>query len=136
ISFIAPSQITVAKNTLTQLPLQLNLQIVSKPTAPGAPYVVNVTTGPAPGNASQFLATVAGSVSGASGNATVKKIRHLEVAAELAGTNTIVATSNVVNGQYTLLLPAAADLGTLYDFFVSGGEATYAAARGVPGSSG
>ncbi len=136
ISFIAPSQITVAKNTLTQLPLQLNLQIVSKPTAPGAPYVVNVTTGPAPGNASQFLATVAGSVSGASGNATVKKIRHLEVAAELAGTNTIVATSNVVNGQYTLLLPAAADLGTLYDFFVSGGEATYAAARGVPNSSG
>ncbi len=136
ISFVAPSQITVAKNTLTQLPLQLNLQIVSKPTSPGAPYVVNVTTGPAPGNASQFLATVTGTVTGASGNATVKKIRHLEVAAELAGTNTIVATANVVNGSYTLFLPAAADLGSLYDFFVSGGEATYDAARGVPGGSG
>ncbi len=136
ISFIAPNQVTVGKNTLTQLPLQLNLQIVSKPTAPGAPYVVNVTTAPAPGNASQFIATVSGSVTGANGNATVKKIRHLQVAAELAGTNTIVASANVVNGQYSLFLPAAADLGTLYDFFISGGEATYGAARGVPSGNG
>jgi hypothetical protein len=136
ISFVSPSQIVTAKNTLTQLALQLQLQIVSKPTSIGAPYVVNIVAAPAPNNASQFLATVTGTVTGAQGNATVKHVRHLSVTAEIAGTNTIVASSDVVDGQYTLFLPAAADLGTLYDFFVSGGEATYAAARGVPGSSG
>ena len=138
ISFISANQIVTAKNTLTQLPLQLNLQIVSKPTAPNAPYVVNVTAAPAPNNASQFLASVSGSVGPASSNFTSKNtIRHLEVSAELAGTNTIVATSEVNGlGQYTLFLPASSDLGTLYDFFVSGGAATYEAARGVPGSAG
>jgi len=138
ISFISANQIVTAKNTLTQLPLQLNLAIVSKPTAPNAPYVVNVTTGPAPNNASQFLASVSGSVGPASSNFTSKNtIRHLEVSAELAGTNSIVATSEVNgSGQYTLFLPASADLGSLYDFFVSGGAATYEAARGVPGSAG
>jgi len=127
-----------AKNQLTQLPLQLNLAIVSKPTGPGAPYVVNVTAAPAPNNASQFLASVSGSVGPASSNINSRNtIRHLEVAAELAGTTNIVATSEVNgNGQYTLFLPAAADLGTLYDFFVSGGAATFEAARGVPGSTG
>jgi hypothetical protein len=138
ISFVSASQIATAKNTLTQLPLQLNLQIVSKPTGPGEPYVVTVSTSPAPGNASNFLAHVSGSVGPATSNATVKNtIRHLQVTAELAGTNTIVGTSIVnLNGQYSLFLPAAADLGTLYDFFVSGGQATYEAARGVPSSSG
>src|SRR5262249_2691791 len=62
---------------------------------------------------------------------------NLRVGAELAGTNPLVGTS-IVNlaGQYSLFLPAAADLGTLYDFFVSGGQATYEAARGVPSSAG
>jgi hypothetical protein len=136
ISFIASSQIVTAKNTLTQLPLQLNLQIVSKPTSPGAPYIVNVTAAPAPGNAAQFLATVSGRVTGAEGNATAKKVRHLQVSAELPGTNNIIATSDIVNGGYTMFLPAAADLGTLYDFFISGNEATYQAFRGVQGVSG
>lgn len=138
ISFVSPSQIVTAKNTLTQLPLQLNLQIVSKPTGPNAPYVVAVTTAPVPGSAAQFLAHVSGSVGPAVSNATVKNtIRHLQVSAEVAGTNTLVATSIVnLNGQYSLFLPAAADLGSLYDFFVSGGQATYEAARGVPSSTG
>jgi hypothetical protein len=138
ISFVSSSQIVTAKNTLTQLPLQLNMQIISKPSGPGEPYVVSVTTAPAPGNASQFLAHVSGSVGPAASNATVKNtIRHLQVSAEVAGTNTIVGTS-IVNlaGQYSFFLPAAADLGTLYDFFVSGGQATYEAARGVPSSAG
>ena len=138
ISFVSSNQIVTAKNTLTQLPLQLNLQIISKPTGPGGAYVVAVTTAPAPGNASQFLAHVSGNVGPAASNATVKNtIRHLQVSAELAGTNTIVGTSIVnLSGQYSLFLPAAADLGTLYDFFVSGGQATYEAARGVPSASG
>lgn len=138
ISFVASNQIVVGKNTLTQLPLELNLDIVSKPNGPGGAYVVNVTTGPAPGNASQFLANVTGSVSPAQGNATVKNtIRHLQVAAENVGTSTIVATADVDDaGNYTMFLPASADLGTLYDFFVSGGAATFEAARGVPGSTG
>jgi hypothetical protein len=138
ISFISSNPIVTAKNTLTQLPLQLNLQIVSKPTSPGAPYIVNVTTAPAPNNASQFLASVAGSVGPASPNFNTKNtVRHLQVSAEEAGTNVIVATS-IVNGQglYSMFLPASADLGTLYDFFVSGGAATYEAARGVPNASG
>ena len=138
ISFISANQIVTAKNALTQLPLQLNLSIVSKPTGPNSPYVVTVTAAPAPNNASQFLASVSGSVGPASANINQRNtIRHLEVSAEIAGTNTIVATSEVNgNGQYTLFLPASADLGTLYDFFVSGGAATYEAARGVPGSPG
>ena len=133
LSFVAPSQIVVAKNSLTQLPLQLKLEIVGKPTSPGAPYTVNVTTAPAPGNASQFLASVGGAVGPAPGNSTVKNtIRHLQVAAENAGTSTIVATSDVDdNGNYTMFLPASVDKGTLYDFFVSGGAATFEAARGI-----
>jgi len=135
VSFVAANQIVTSRNTLTQLPLQLNLSIINKPSGPGEPYVVAVSVAPAPGNASQFLTTVSGSVTGANGNATVKKVRHLSVTAELAGTDTIVATSNVVNSQYSLFLPAAADLGTLYDFFVSGGAATLAGARGISPSS-
>ncbi|MGO9449865.1 MAG: hypothetical protein ACLQDV_02290 [Candidatus Binataceae bacterium] len=131
LTFIAPNQVVVARNTLTQLPLQLNLNIVNKPSGPDEPYTATVTAGPAPGNASQFLATVSGTITGANGNATVKKVRHLSVTAELAGTNTIVATSNVVNSQYNLFVPAAADLGTLYDFFVTGGSATLAGVRGI-----
>ena len=136
ISFVTQGEIVTAKNSLTQLPLQLNLSIVSKPTAPNGFYTANVTAAPAPGNASEFVATVTGSVSGAEGNSTVKKIRHLAVAAELAGTNTIISSADIVDRQYTLVLPAAADLGTLYDFFVSGGSATFDAARGITGVPG
>ncbi len=129
-ALIVPVQVNVAKHTLSQVLVALTMTIVSAPSAPGGAYTVNVV--PTIPNAGEFLATVNGSISGASGATKKKKTRNLAVTAELMGTNTVVASAPVVSGQYVLGLPAAPDLGTLYDLYVSGGRATNAATRLAP----
>src|SRR5262249_16989469 len=50
ISFVSTSGITTAKGVTTQLAIQVNMQIVQRPSQPGGPFVVNVTIAPAPSN--------------------------------------------------------------------------------------
>jgi hypothetical protein len=113
------------------LPIQISADVVSAPSGPGQPYIVNLGISN-PANINSFIGTVTGTVKGASG-ATTKQGQHLHVTAALAGTNTIVAASNVdtSNGTYTLFLPASAGVGTLYDLYVSGSNTTLEAQRGV-----
>ncbi|MGO9602919.1 MAG: hypothetical protein ACLQAT_05860 [Candidatus Binataceae bacterium] len=118
------------QNTTSLLPIQLNMNIVATPSAAGQPYTVQVSAAE-PTNASDFFATVTGTITGANGNTNSKKIPHLAVSAELSGTNTLVASVPVRKGAYSLFLPAAADIGTLYDLYVSGGTSTFAAERQV-----
>jgi hypothetical protein len=54
------------------------------------------------------------------------------VSALIAGTSTVVASSPVTKGFFSLALPAAADVGTLYDLAVAGGNATYDQIRLAP----
>src|SRR5262249_7203739 len=81
-----------------------------------------------------YIGTITGTVTGAKGNSS-QTGEHLRVTAELAGTNTVVATSDILNGIYTLFLPAAAGIGTPYDLYVSGGSTTIVAQRGVSTST-
>ena len=112
------------------LPVQISANVVSTPTGPGQPYLVGLKASN-PSNISAYVGTVTGTVKGAKG-ATSKQGERLHVTAELAGTNTIVAASNVstTSGTYMLFLPATA-VGTLYDLYVSGSNTTIEAQRGV-----
>ncbi len=124
--------ISPSNNILTPLPLQVSIVVNSPPTTPGGPYTVTISLAPVQ-NTNSVLGTVTGSVSGAgSGSGKSKKVRKLSVTAEAIGTNTPIATAPVKNGQYTLILPAAFNFGTLYDLAVAGGTNTYAADRLLP----
>lgn len=127
ITFNISGGLSVGRNTLSQLLIDLNLQVISNATTPGGPYVVSVTASQA--SAGSYLGDVTGTVK-TSGTPSGIHLRPLTVSAELAGTSTVVASANVVNGNYTLGLPAAAS-GTAYDLFVSGGGFDYDAAQGV-----
>ncbi len=122
--------IPVAKHALSQILFQLNMTVVQAPTVTGGPYIVNVTATPI--DATKFMGVVTGSVTGIKNTKQLKHIRNLSVTAELMGTNTIVASAPVFNGNFTLALPAAPDLGSLYDVYISGGKATYDATRLAP----
>ncbi len=134
ITFNISGGLNVGKNTLSQLLINLSLQVTSNATSPGGPYGVSVTASQA--SAGSYLGNVTGSVK-TSGSSSGIHLRPLTVSAELTGTSTVVASANVVGGNYTLGLPAAAS-GTGYDLYVSGGGFDYDAARNVvvkPGQS-
>jgi len=134
ITFQESTPIETEQHKTVQLPILLSANVVSTPSGPGQPYVVSVSASAPADNASGFVATVTGKVSGASGSIGGAR-SHLRVTAELGGTNTIVASTEVFSdGTYTLFLPAAAGVGTLYDFYVSGGSTTIQATRGVSGA--
>lgn len=114
------------------LPIQLNANVMSTPSGPGQPYIVDLAIANPASIIDSYIGTITGTVKGGKGAAT-KQGQHLHVTAELAGTNTIVTTSNVDTGtgEYTLFLPASAVTGTLYDLYVSGSNTTIAAQRGI-----
>ncbi len=128
ISFLTP--VTVSKTVVTALPIQINITATQFPSKPGGGYVAAVSISSA---STTFEATVTGSVGKTVGSGRIaKKVRRLQVFAELADTNTIVSQANVVNGKYLLTLPAppaGTDQGLSYDLYVSGGGASYEATR-------
>jgi hypothetical protein len=135
LKFLFPidQQFQTVQHETKQLPILLSASVVSTPSGPAQPYLVNLGVSN-PSNIAAYIATVTGTVTGAQGNSG-QTGEHLRVTAELAGTNTVVATSDILNGTYTLFLPAAAGIGTLYDLYVSGGSTTIVAQRGVSTST-
>ena len=132
LQFTMSPQFQTVQQQTKLLPIQINANIVGTPAAAGQPYRVALTVA-TPDNIDAFIGTVTGTVKGGKG-ATTKQGQHLHVTAALAGTNTVVAASNVDNGTYTLFLPASF-AGTLYDLYVSGSNTTIEAQRGVgPGT--
>ncbi|HEY6420063.1 MAG TPA: hypothetical protein VIX59_13755 [Candidatus Binataceae bacterium] len=121
--------VPVTKNKLTQVIITLNVAITNggAPSVTGGAYTVTVT--PTVAVQSNLLATVTGSTHGASGGKPKKNVLGLSVTAETMGTNTIIASAPVSGGIYTLALPAAGDIGTLYDVYVSGSGVSYMADR-------
>jgi hypothetical protein len=131
LKFLFPidQQFQTVQHETKQLPILLSASIVATPSGPGQPYRVNLGVSN-PSNIGAYIGTITGTVTGASGNSGTA-LAHLRVTAELAGTNTIVTASDVFNGTYTLFLPAAAGIGTLYDLYVSGSTTTIVGQRGV-----
>lgn len=117
-----------------ELPILLSANVVSTPTGPGQPYVVDlsISDGQSP-VVNPYRGIAQGTVKGGKGSNSSTH-SHLKVNAELAGTNTVVATSDVLNGTFTLFLPAAIGSGTVYDFYVSGGTTTFAFLHGIDGA--
>lgn len=108
--------------------INLALTVVGVPSTTGGAYTVSVTptlVPPAPLEAIVNGTTNATSASGT----TKKKGNQLRATAEVAGTNTVVADLTVTKGQFVLGLPAAADIGTLYDVTISGGAVAFGALR-------
>ena len=134
ISLVAPGN-----GKTTELTLQLTFTITGVPTSPGAPFMVTVSTAP-PTNPSSGVITGTVTVQSNSSpgtNPSNTKIRKLAVTALAIGTSTAIASSQVHNNAYTLILPAAGSpaapgFGTLYDIAVSGGADTYQALRMPP----
>jgi hypothetical protein len=135
LKFLFPidQQFQTVQHETRQLPILLSASVVATPNGPGQPYRVNLGVSN-PSNIGAYIGTITGTVTGASGNSGMTG-EHLRVTAELAGTNTIVATSDILNGTFTLFLPAAAGIGTLYDLYVSGGSTTIVGQRGVSTST-
>ena len=120
------------KNSIvTPLILQAQLMINQAPIVAGGAYQATLVLT----QSTAALGTVTGSVSatGTSSGSTGKLIK-LGVTAETIGTNTATTTAliNKTNHTYTLMLPAAAGFGTLYDLAVAGGGDSYNAARLPP----
>jgi hypothetical protein len=130
IEFPLNTALPVTKNTLSQILFKVTMSIATAPTVTGGPYTVDLTVTPVSPN--QFLASVNGTITGVKNSKKLKKVRSLAVTAEQMGTNTIVASAPVVSGNFTLSLPAAPDLGSLYDISVSGGKVTFDATRLAP----
>jgi len=96
------------------------------PSAPGGNYTISPTITVVPYTG--FLGLVKGTVTG-----TINT--GLTVNAELTGTNPIIESATVETGTtpcgttnggcFTLALPAAQPSGTAYDFFLSGGDASF-----------
>jgi hypothetical protein len=125
--FSPPQGLQVNKGALSLLLIQINVQIISPPSGPGQPYTIDVSISQGtPGN---YLGVVSGNVSNAGSALNKKKVRKLMVTAELAGTNTIIASAPVQkSGDYNFYLPAVPD-GTFYDFFAAGGGGSFEAIR-------
>ena len=131
----AGEQFQTVQQQTKLLPIELSANVVSTPSGPGQPYIVSLAIAN-PANINSYIGYVTGNVKGGKG-AVAKQGQHLRVTAELANTNTVVATSNVdtSTGDYTLFLPASAGSGTLYDLYVSGSNTTLAAQRGISAST-
>jgi len=125
ISGFAPSNKIVA---------QLLIHVVATvtppfPTQAGGAYTVTLAVNPTTTGLGAITGQITnmGSTSGSMG-----KLIKLGVTAETIGTNTAIGTALVKNKTYTLMLPAAAGFGTLYDLAVAGGGDSYSAARLPP----
>jgi hypothetical protein len=130
ISPLTPS-VSVGHFTMSSLLINLSLTLISAPSAPGGNYTVNVVVSPAP--VQQAMGLISGNISGTSGvSPNVRRVRNLSVTAEQAGTNILVSSSPVVNGNFQIQLPAATNTGTLYDLYTSGGGTSYSAQRLAP----
>lgn len=144
--------IPTTNGTLTSFIMQVSVTITNFPIAPGGAYTVTVAvtpvTNPVTGNVTGQINVKPGTGTGTSPGG---KLRKLSVTAEAIGSNTQIAMARIKpaggnncppapGGCFTLTLPAAGGLntspnpgfGTLYDLAVSGGAATYAAARLPP----
>jgi hypothetical protein len=133
IRFKLPVTFQTVQHETKLLPILLSANVTSTPSGPGQPYIIQLTASSADSaspNTTKYVGTINGSVTGSSGSTGNGKT-HLKVTAELAGTNTVIASSEVRQKVFTLFLPAAADIGTLYDFYISGGNTTLQADRGV-----
>ena len=144
ITFSASDLFPTSTGNLATLILQVSMTINKIPSGPGGAYAVTLTMMPV------TTTTVTGNITGqvkVSGTPPPSKIRKLMVAAEVIGTNTVIASAPIKAGTgtncpaspggcFTLTLPAAgppgAPFGTLYDLAVSGGAATYASERLPP----
>jgi len=130
ISPISPG-VAVGHFTMSTLLINLSLTVISAPSAPGGNYTVNVVVSPAP--VQQAMGLISGNIAGTSGiTPNVRRVRTLSVTAEQAGTNIQVSSSPVVNGNFQIQLPAAANTGTLYDLYTAGGGTSYSAERLPP----
>ncbi len=108
--------------------INLALTVVGTPTVTGGAYTVTVTpTLVSPTPIEAIVSGTTNAVSSSTGKG--KKGNHLSATAEIAGTNTVVANLTVTHGQFVLGLPAAADIGTLYDVTISGGAVAFGALR-------
>jgi hypothetical protein len=142
--------LTTKNNTLVSFVMQVSVMINKIPTGAGGAYTATLSIMPVP---TPSTGTITGQVNVAtgtgSGTSPSGKVRKLAVSAETIGTGTIIASAPVNQGGsncpaspggcFTLTLPAAGPpppatnpFGTLYDLAVSGGAATYAAARLQP----
>jgi hypothetical protein len=131
LTYVRSTELQTTQHETVQLPIMLSASVVSTPSGPGQPYVVSLTASDAPNEAAAYVGTVTGTVKGAKSASSSSS--HVRVSASLAGTNTVVASSDAFQGSFTMFLPAAIS-GTLYDFVASGGSATYAVQRGVDGT--
>jgi hypothetical protein len=130
LSPLSPS-VSVGHFTMSSLLINLSATVISAPSGPGQNYTVNVVISPAP--VQQGMGLISGNITGTSGiTPNVRRVRNLSVTAEQAGTNIQVSSSPVVNGNFQIQLPAAANTGTLYDLYTAGGGTTYSAERLAP----
>ena len=90
-------------------------------------YIVQLTASSA--DTTNYVGQINGSVTGSSGSTGNGKT-HLKVTAELAGTNTVIAS---LGGSSESVYPVSPGLSisALYDFYISGGNTTLQADRGV-----
>ncbi len=127
---LSPS-VSVGHFTMSTLLINLSATVISAPRAPGQNYTVNVVVTPAP--AQQGMGLISGNIGGTNGiSPNVRRIRTLSVTAEEAGTNVQVSSSPVINGNFQIQLPAAANTGTLYDLYSVGGGTSFSAERLPP----
>ena len=120
----ATGGVLVTAGGLTPLIIDINPGTPVAPAAPGGNYTLNPSISVVSNPASNFLANVAGAVSGVSATSADS------INAELTGTNSVVAKASLpANGVYSIQLPAAVS-GTSYDLFVSG-STTFAVASNV-----
>lgn len=117
----------VAPGAVTQLVINMAVNVGSAPPSPTTGAVAITPIISAQGNllpptSPSPLGVVSGTVANPNANTTVT--------AELAGTDQIIAATQLSNGAFMLNLPALSQQegGTAYDFYVSGGNDTYAVA--------
>lgn len=124
LQFTSLGGVSVPLNGLTTLVININpvtsgvQDFPLRPSFSGGLYTFSPSIS-LPPNATNFLGQVTGSAAGAS-----------KVAAELAGTGQVIATTTIGGGLYQLPLPASVN-GTLYDLVASGPGQAYAFAHNV-----
>lgn len=130
ISFVDTAGIPVQKGAVATLPLQLNFNIDFPPIVQGQPYSGSVTIAPVSPQA--YEATISGTVTGTGSGVQKKKVRRLTLSVEPQGTNNVIAFANVINGKYSIMVPApppGSGAGASYDLYISGGGASFEGTR-------
>jgi len=125
-----PSLISPSKDALAPLTIQLTMTINTAPVAPGAPYPRHHHDGRSdkPGHRDDYRTS----------RDWFWDQREASPQTDCDCPNRSERTPEIAsgpinsNGDYTLILPAANDFGTLYDLAVGGGGDSYAAARLAP----